>query len=239
MVLNDKNLLDYLVRVIKESPPLPDAVRATVRAPSTVFLFVGFGFHNWWLRLLLKVLEMTGGGESRLSPSRSRTIRSTRPSRRSTRPFSSRSASSSRRETTGTRSPKHLAASYPAKPPVPPAASARPGAAAPAPQAGGGGPIVFLSYASEDSPRVDALRMALERRGRLRLGGQAEPARRPELGAPDRADHRERRLLRVRADGEHGPARSVGQGRRLQLGAEGGAGAAAQAARSARCSCCT
>src|SRR6185369_5496158 len=60
MVLNDKNLLDYLVRVIKESPPLPDAVRATVRAPSTVFLFVGFGFHNWWLRLLLKVLEMTG-----------------------------------------------------------------------------------------------------------------------------------------------------------------------------------
>lgn len=60
MVLTDKNLLDYLVRVTKESPPLPDSVRATLRAPSTLFLFIGFGFTNWWLRLLLKVLDITG-----------------------------------------------------------------------------------------------------------------------------------------------------------------------------------
>ena len=60
MVLNDKNLLDYLVRVTRESPALPDSVRATLRAPSTLFLFVGFGFTNWWLRLLLQVLEITG-----------------------------------------------------------------------------------------------------------------------------------------------------------------------------------
>jgi hypothetical protein len=45
-VLTDKNLLDYLVRVTKESPPLPDSVRATLRAPSTLFLFIGFGFHE-------------------------------------------------------------------------------------------------------------------------------------------------------------------------------------------------
>ena len=60
MVLTDKNLLDYLVRITRESPPLPDPVRATLRAPSTLFLFVGFGFTNWWLRLLLKVLDVTG-----------------------------------------------------------------------------------------------------------------------------------------------------------------------------------
>lgn len=60
MVLNDRNLLDYLVRITRESPALPDAVRATLRAPQTVFLFVGFGFSNWWLRLLLKVLDVTG-----------------------------------------------------------------------------------------------------------------------------------------------------------------------------------
>lgn len=60
MVLTDKNLLDYLVRITKESPPLPDSIRATLRAPSTLFLFIGFGFTNWWLRLLLKVLDITG-----------------------------------------------------------------------------------------------------------------------------------------------------------------------------------
>jgi TIR domain/SIR2-like domain len=60
MVLNDKNLLDYLVKITRESPALPDPVRAVLRAPSTVFLFVGFGFTSWWLRLLLKVLDVTG-----------------------------------------------------------------------------------------------------------------------------------------------------------------------------------
>lgn len=60
MVLTDANLLDYLVRITKESPPLPDPVRATLRSPATQFLFVGFGFTNWWLRLLLKVLDVTG-----------------------------------------------------------------------------------------------------------------------------------------------------------------------------------
>lgn len=60
MVLNDKNLLDYLVNITRQLPALPDAVRATLHSSSTVFLFVGFGFTNWWLRLLLKVLEVTG-----------------------------------------------------------------------------------------------------------------------------------------------------------------------------------
>jgi hypothetical protein len=60
VVLNEQNLLDYLVAVTREQPPLPDAVRATLRSPSSVFLFIGFGFESWWLRLLLKVLQITG-----------------------------------------------------------------------------------------------------------------------------------------------------------------------------------
>jgi hypothetical protein len=60
LVLTDKNLLEYLINLTKELPPLPDTVRASLRAPSTGFLFVGFGFSNWWLRLLLKVLHITG-----------------------------------------------------------------------------------------------------------------------------------------------------------------------------------
>ncbi|HEY1303302.1 MAG TPA: toll/interleukin-1 receptor domain-containing protein [Vicinamibacterales bacterium] len=60
MVLTDKNLIDYLVTITKGSPPLPDAVRFMLGAPSTSFLFVGFGFTSWWLRLLLRVLDITG-----------------------------------------------------------------------------------------------------------------------------------------------------------------------------------
>jgi hypothetical protein len=166
MVLNDKNLLDYLVRVIKESPPLPDAVRATVRAPSTVFLFVGFGFHNWWLRLLLKVLEMTGVENRAISLALEDDSFDAAVAQEHKAFFESVGIYIQARDDWNSLA-KHLAASF--QPTAGAAgaapASVRPGAPAPAPQAGGGGPIVFLSYASEDGARVDALRVALERRG--------------------------------------------------------------------------
>jgi len=38
-----------------------------VRAPATSFLFVGFGFRSWWLRLFLKVLDITGNESRSLS----------------------------------------------------------------------------------------------------------------------------------------------------------------------------
>jgi TIR domain/SIR2-like domain len=166
MVLNDKNLLDYLVRVIKESPPLPDAVRATVRAPSTVFLFVGFGFHNWWLRLLLKVLEMTGVENRAISLALEDDSFDAAVAQEHKAFFESVGIYIQARDDWNSLA-KHLAASFQSTAGAASAASAsaRPGAAAPAPQASGGGPMVFLSYASEDGARVDALRMALERRG--------------------------------------------------------------------------
>ncbi len=169
MVLNDKNLLDYLVRVIKESPPLPDAVRATVRAPSTVFLLVGFGFHNWWLRLLLKVLEMTGVENRAISLALEDDSFDAAVAQEHKAFFESVGIFIQARDDWNSLA-KHLASSF--QPPAGGAVAAgagaagvRPGAAAPAPQSGTGGPLVFLSYASEDSARVDALRLALERRG--------------------------------------------------------------------------
>ena len=46
MVLDENSLLDYLVNITRESPGLPDVVRAKLRLAETVFLFVGFGFTN-------------------------------------------------------------------------------------------------------------------------------------------------------------------------------------------------
>ena len=104
MVLTDKNLLEYLVRLTKASPPLPDPVRATLRASSTLFLFVGFGFTNWWLRLLLKVLDVTGVENRSLSLALEDSSSFAAAARR-TRASSTRRAFSSR-PAIGARSPR-------------------------------------------------------------------------------------------------------------------------------------
>jgi hypothetical protein len=159
MVLTDKNLLDYLVRLTKESPPLPDPVRATLRAPSTLFLFVGFGFTNWWLRLLLKVLDVTGVENRSLSLALE---------------DSSSFAATATRENKGffeaagiyiqagdwSALARELASRY--RDDVKRETQAKPAAAG---SAGGRRPLVFLSYASEDADTVNGLRRGLEDRG--------------------------------------------------------------------------
>jgi hypothetical protein len=161
-VLTDKNLLDYLVGITRESPALPDPVRATLRAPSTVFLFMGFGFTNWWLRLLLKVLEVTGVENRALSLA--------------LEDSASFNASASGDNNTFFRSvgihieskdwnalARSLAAEYCARAPRPTAQAAF--AAQRSEGESSRAPLVFLSYASDDRDQVDALRVALQDRG--------------------------------------------------------------------------
>lgn len=162
MVLNDKNLLDYLVNITRESPALPDTVRAILRAPPTVFLFVGFGFANWWLRLLLKVLEVTGVENRTLSlaleDSRAFDAASTSDNQGY---FESLDIYIQSREL-GAWAKELVASSgrqaQAAQALLPPAAPVAGTGAAP-------GPLVFLSYAREDADAVDRLRQALARRG--------------------------------------------------------------------------
>jgi hypothetical protein len=167
MVLDDKNLLDYLVRITRENPALPDVVRATLRAASTVFLFVGFGFTNWWLRLLLKVLDVTGVENRGLSLALEDEM---------TFQLAAASEHKGFFESLGiyiqVRDWNAMAAELSAR--IRPAARTAAVAAAPAgvapgpPAAGGppnGRPLVFLSYASEDVDRVGALRDLLRRHG--------------------------------------------------------------------------
>lgn len=162
MVLNEQNLLDYLVSVTKENPALPDAVRATLRAPATVFLFVGFGFENWWLRLLLKVLKITGvanrGVSIALEDSRS---------------FEDGALADNKGffESAGifiqAGNWNELARSLRERVAVAPQALApvMHGAAAALPSSGEPRPVVFLSYASEDMNTVNWIRAGLNARG--------------------------------------------------------------------------
>jgi hypothetical protein len=60
LVLTESDLIEYLVSIIRGTPPVPDKVRHILRDERASFLFLGFGFQNWYLRVLLKVLDVYG-----------------------------------------------------------------------------------------------------------------------------------------------------------------------------------
>jgi TIR domain/SIR2-like domain len=56
LVLSENDVLDFLIRVVSERPPLPNSVLRALKHVGQSFLFVGFGIRRWDLRVLLKVL---------------------------------------------------------------------------------------------------------------------------------------------------------------------------------------
>ena len=60
LVLSENDLLDFLVNVTRDSPPLPPYVSSRFNDRATSFLFVGFGFRHWYIRVLLHVLKASG-----------------------------------------------------------------------------------------------------------------------------------------------------------------------------------
>lgn len=57
LVMSENDLLEFLVNVVKREPPLPDFVRARFSDSDASFLFLGFGFRHWYMRILLHVLQ--------------------------------------------------------------------------------------------------------------------------------------------------------------------------------------
>jgi hypothetical protein len=57
LVLTETDLLDFLVAVISNKPPLPHNVRSHLQEKGRSFLFVGFGMNRWHLRILVHVLR--------------------------------------------------------------------------------------------------------------------------------------------------------------------------------------
>lgn len=57
LVLSESSLLDFLVAVISETPALPRNILSEFSDKRKCFLFLGFGFENWYLRILLHTLQ--------------------------------------------------------------------------------------------------------------------------------------------------------------------------------------
>lgn len=53
LVLSEDDLLDFLIAIISKNPPLPANISSEFRNKTKCFLFIGFGFNNWYLRILL------------------------------------------------------------------------------------------------------------------------------------------------------------------------------------------
>jgi TIR domain/SIR2-like domain len=60
LILTEGDLIEYLVKMVQGAPGVPDEVRSVLGDEAKSCLFLGFGFQNWYLRVLLQVLKLTG-----------------------------------------------------------------------------------------------------------------------------------------------------------------------------------
>jgi len=65
LLLTENDLLDFLAGLISGKPPLPNNIRIELQDENKIFLFLGFGFRHWYLRILLYALQ----GKNKISPS--------------------------------------------------------------------------------------------------------------------------------------------------------------------------
>jgi hypothetical protein len=56
LILTENELLDFLLRIVAGTPPLPAQVEGLLRSEQNAFLFIGFGFSQWYVRILLHAL---------------------------------------------------------------------------------------------------------------------------------------------------------------------------------------
>ncbi|MEW8296994.1 MAG: toll/interleukin-1 receptor domain-containing protein [Candidatus Thiodiazotropha sp.] len=57
LVLSESDLLDFIVKVARGSSTLPDEIAAQLADPQKAFLFLGFGFHRWYARILVHLFR--------------------------------------------------------------------------------------------------------------------------------------------------------------------------------------
>lgn len=58
IVIAESHLLDLLVAIARQDPPLPRNISSALRDQKTSFLFLGFGLRHWSLRILLHMLQI-------------------------------------------------------------------------------------------------------------------------------------------------------------------------------------
>jgi len=160
LVLTEGDLIEFLVAIIKGTPPIPDQVRSLLRDECASFLFLGFGFHNWYARVLLQVMNVYGRRSKALafedeqffsSPEREQVTAFFTDRFIEFRHLQWETFARQLRETFETEA--HPAATTAARSVAPALTSAVPG------------PKAFVSYASEDHDTVGALAAQLKLRG--------------------------------------------------------------------------
>ena len=158
LVLTEADLIDYLVKIIAGDPPIPDEVRSILKDRDASFLFLGFGFQNWYLRVLLKILDVYGHRDNAIAFEDPQFF--DLPESRHTIAFFSGDRRIEFRRLRREAFPHQLQEAYEESLPRPStedlAAPKSPGQTA---------PLAFLSYASEDVEAVDLLAEKLKSSG--------------------------------------------------------------------------
>jgi len=158
MVLTEMDLIDYLVQIVKGEPAVPDTVRSILVDQDASFLFLGFGFHNWYSRVLLKVLNVYGHTDKPVAFEDPEFFHL--PEHPQTTKFFSGDRLITFRHLRWEQFARELRQTY-EDGLAPSRAEQISAPAGPGPSA----PCAFLSYASEDRAAVDLLRGKLETNG--------------------------------------------------------------------------
>jgi hypothetical protein len=160
LVLTEADLIDFLVKIVRGDPPVPDQVRSILQDPATSFLFLGFGFQNWYLRVLLKVMDVYGHHTNKAIAFEDTQFFG-HPDREQAFAFFSGDRHIDFRELRWEVFASQLREAYWASPPRPTTGVMISAPLSPGPNA----PKAFISYASEDGEVVEALAGKLEARG--------------------------------------------------------------------------
>lgn len=158
LVLTEADLIEYLVQIIKGEPPIPDEVRSILRDQYASFLFIGFGFQNWYLRVLLKVLDVYGHRNAAIAFEDRQFFE--HPDKEQATAFFSEDRTIEFRDLRWEPFALELLGAYESSLPQRQVANI---AATQSP--GRNAPVAFVSYASEDLETVDKLREAIESKG--------------------------------------------------------------------------
>jgi hypothetical protein len=157
LVLTENDLLDFLVNVTRKSPELYSYVTSRLSEPRASFLFVGFGFHHWYVRILLHVLKAHAPGRSSLA------LESTEffeiPERPQTALFFTKRHMIKFYDVPWMDFAADLRQRFDAE------AAARPNLTASNEQLGADAPVAFLCHEDRDKPHVESVAVELQARG--------------------------------------------------------------------------
>jgi hypothetical protein len=157
LVLTEGDLIEFLVAVVRGAPAVPDQVRSILADPAASFLFIGFGFHNWYLRVLLQVLNVYGHQSKAIAFED--TLFFDHPERQQVVGFFSGDRLIEFRPLQWETFARQLSAAYEAS------GRKRVSAAPQSVQPSDNAPLAFISYASENRDRVEELMAKLQARG--------------------------------------------------------------------------